>query len=64
MAKKNDKKKKPEVHKDLEGFTMRVNEFGQIVVSNLAIEDLNQFLDKNVPDKKLDNELQKTDEEE
>lgn len=64
MAKKNDKKKKPEVHKDLEGFTMRVNEFGQIVVSNLAIEDLNEFLDKNVPDKKLDNELQITDEEE
>jgi hypothetical protein len=45
-------KKKPRVHKDLDGFEMSINSFGEIY-SNLNIEKLNAFLDKNVDDKKL-----------
>ncbi|HMQ62665.1 MAG TPA: hypothetical protein PKE06_18445 [Flavilitoribacter sp.] len=50
MSKK--KKEKPEVHRDLEGFELKINEFGEII-SSLNIESLNEFLDKNVDDKKL-----------
>ena len=50
MSKK--KKEKPEVHRDLEGFELKINEFGEII-SSLNIESLNEFLDKNVKDKKL-----------
>lgn len=50
MAKSS--KKKPKVHKDLEGFEMSINSFGEIN-SSLDIEKLNAFLDKNVDDKKL-----------
>ena len=46
------KKEKPEVHRDLEGFELKINEFGEII-SSLNIESLNEFLDKNVDDKKL-----------
>jgi len=56
MAKKTDKisKKqgKPRVHKDLSGFEVSIDQFGELK-SNLAIEKLNEFLDKNVDDKKL-----------
>lgn len=56
MAKKIDKisKKqgKPRVHKDLSGFEVSIDQFGELK-SNLAIEKLNEFLDKNVDDKKL-----------
>ena len=48
------KKKKviPEIHKDLEGFDIRINSFGEIETS-MNIEKLNQFLDKNLVDVKL-----------
>ncbi len=46
------KKGKPAVHEELEGFDIKVNEFGQIQ-GNFNIEELNDFLDKNVVDKKL-----------
>ncbi|GCC52544.1 hypothetical protein SanaruYs_27810 [Chryseotalea sanaruensis] len=54
MAKseKSSSKKKPKVHKELEGFEMSINSFGEIN-SSLDIEKLNAFLDKNVDDKKL-----------
>lgn len=54
MAKteKPSSKKKPRVHKDLDGFEMSIDSFGEIH-SNLNIEKLNEFLDKNVDDKKL-----------
>jgi hypothetical protein len=56
MAKKTDKisKKqgKPRVHKDLSGFEVSIDQFGELK-SNLSIEKLNEFLDKNVDDKKL-----------
>jgi hypothetical protein len=56
MAKKTDKPSKkqgkPRVHKDLSGFEVSIDQFGELK-SNLAIEKLNEFLDKNVDDKKL-----------
>ena len=52
MPKKMNKDGKPIVHSELEGFDIKVNEFGQIQ-GNLDIDALNQFLDKNVEDKKL-----------
>lgn len=44
--------KKPRVHKDLQGFEVSVDQFGEIK-SNMNIEKINEFLDKNVDDKKL-----------
>lgn len=53
MAKsEGGKKKKPRVHKDLQGFEISINQFGELN-SNMAIEKINEFLDKNVDDKKL-----------
>ncbi|MEN0003211.1 MAG: hypothetical protein AAF798_03670 [Bacteroidota bacterium] len=52
MPKKKNKKGQPEVHKDLEGFDIKINEFGEIT-SNLQVDRLNEFLNKNVEDKKL-----------
>jgi hypothetical protein len=52
---KSEKKpaaKKPRVHKDLEGFELSINQFGELK-SNMDIEKINAFLDKNVDDKKL-----------
>jgi hypothetical protein len=46
------RKQKPKVHKELEGFEISINQFGELS-SNLPIEKLNEFLDKNVEDKKL-----------
>ena len=52
MPKKKPKKGKPEVHDDLKGFDIKINEFGEIV-SNVKVDQLNDFLDENVEDKKL-----------
>lgn len=52
MPKKKPKEGKPQVHDDLQGFEMKINEFGQII-TNTPIEKLNHFLNKNVEDKKL-----------
>jgi len=52
MPKKMKKKGKPIVHEELEGFDIKVNEFGQIQ-GNFKIDELNKFLNKNVEDKKL-----------
>lgn len=59
MAKKKDvnKKsdtKKPTVNKELKGFDITVNSFGEIN-SSFDLDKLNAFLDKNVEDKKLVN---------
>ena len=43
---------KPRVHKDLDGFEVSIDQFGELH-SNMKIEKLNEFLDKNVDDKKL-----------
>lgn len=52
MPKKKPKEGKPQVHEDLQGFEMKINEFGQII-TNTPVEKLNHFLNKNVEDKKL-----------
>jgi len=53
MAKdKEYKKPKPKVHKELHGFDVTIDQFGEIR-SNMDIEKINDFLDKNVDDKKL-----------
>ena len=53
MAKSEPKKKrKPKVHKDLSGFEVSINQFGELN-SNMDIEKINDFLNKNVDDKKL-----------
>jgi hypothetical protein len=45
-------KKKPKVHKELDGFEVSINQFGELS-SNMDIEKINEFLNKNVDDKKL-----------
>ncbi len=50
--KKNNKEEAPKVHNELQGFDIKINEFGEIS-SNLNIDKLNKFLDDNVEDKKL-----------
>jgi hypothetical protein len=49
---KPDNKPKPKVHKELQGFDVSIDQFGEIQ-SNMRIEKINEFLDKNVDDKKL-----------
>ena len=58
---KKIKKKKVEearVNPELKGLDIRVNEFGEIE-ANIAIEKLNDFLDQNVIDKKLEEKREK-----
>lgn len=43
---------KPEVHEDLKGLDITINEFGEII-SNYDISKLNEFLNQEVDDKKL-----------
>jgi hypothetical protein len=53
-SKKNQKvKPKPRVHKDLDGLEVQIDAFGGIN-SNMNIEKINEFLNKNVDDKKLE----------
>jgi len=49
---KDAKKPKPKVHKDLSGFDITIDQFGEIR-SNMNIEKVNEFLNENVDDKKL-----------
>lgn len=51
-TKKSTSKPKPKVHKDLQGLDIVIDQFGEIK-ANMNIEKLNDFLDKNVDDKKL-----------
>ena len=53
MARKPDKNKKnPKVNPQLEGFDVKIDSFGEIK-SNLSIDKINEFLNRNVDDKKL-----------
>jgi hypothetical protein len=55
MSKQESPKKnkpKPKVHKELEGFDISIDSFGEIK-SSMNIEKINQFLNENVDDKKL-----------
>jgi hypothetical protein len=52
MARKIKNKPKPRVHRDLDGLEVSIDAFGEIT-SNTKIEKINEFLNKNVDDKKL-----------
>ena len=52
MAKKKKKEAEPRVHDELKGFKMEINSFGEIS-SSFSIDKINEFLNKNVEDKKL-----------
>ncbi|MDA7502006.1 hypothetical protein N8482_01905 [Chitinophagales bacterium] len=52
MPKKKSKEGKPIVHKDLEGFDIWVTKFGEVKTS-MGMDQLNEFLNKEVDDKKL-----------
>jgi hypothetical protein len=49
---KKTNKPKPKVHKELQGFDISIDSFGEIR-SNMNIEKINDFLNQNVDDKKL-----------
>ncbi len=54
MKEKKESKKtgKPKVHKSLEGYDVRINEFGEII-STIKTDEVNDFLNEELPDKKL-----------
>lgn len=53
MAKrKKDENQKPKVAKELDGLELNVDSFGEIQ-NSLSIDKINEFLNKNVDDKKL-----------
>lgn len=52
MPKKMKKKGKPAVHEDLSGFDIKINSFGELQ-SNMKIDAINDFLNENVVDKKI-----------
>lgn len=53
MAKRvKEKVELPKVHKDLDGFDVTINSFGEIQMS-YNIEKINDFLNSKVEDKKL-----------
>lgn len=52
MPKKKSRTGKPQLHKELEGFEMSINEFGEIK-STMPIDKINEFLNKYVDDKKF-----------
>ncbi len=58
MAKRKYHKKKKKDHlkvnPQLEGFDIKINTFGEIQ-SNYEVDDLNEFLNKNLRDKKFKN---------
>ena len=45
----------PQVHEKLKGFELKIDKFGEIQ-SSLNIDEINQFLNENVKDKKLNDQ--------
>ncbi len=52
IRKKEQKEEKAKVHNDLDGFDISINTFGEIK-SNLGVDEINKFLNREVDDKKL-----------
>ena len=50
--KKPEKEEKPKVNKELEGFDIEIDAFGEIK-TNFDINKINEFLNREVDDKKL-----------
>lgn len=63
MPKKKSLEGNPEVHKDLDGLDVTVNQFGEIKTT-LDYDKINSFLNDNVDDKKLKGREDIDDEEE
>jgi hypothetical protein len=62
VAKRKNKladKKKPDIHPELDGFTIEINKLGEITYSH-DINAINEFLDKKVQDKKVKKTIQAT----
>lgn len=57
------KRKKSKVNPELDGLNVEIDTFGEIKF-NYNIDKINEFLDKNVDDKKLRNHPDKGDESE
>jgi hypothetical protein len=55
MAKKKKDEKPAKVNKELGGFDIKINEFGELITS-YSIDNINQFLNENLHDKKIDSE--------
>lgn len=53
IKKTKDQKSPANVHNDLAGLDLTINEFGE-VIGNKSIDEINKFLGKHVADKKLD----------
>ncbi len=51
-SKKDQEKKKPKVNEELKGFDIEIDSFGEIK-TNFNIDKINEFLNRNVDDKKL-----------
>jgi len=49
-----DKENKKDEKENLDDFNIEINEFGEII-TNTSVEKLNEFLNKNLEDKKLKN---------
>ena len=45
---------KPKVHDELKGFSININKFGELE-SSIKVDKLNEFLNENVEDKRLQN---------
>ncbi len=58
MKTKKSKAEEAQVNPELKGLDIHVNEFGEII-SNVSVEKLNDFLDRNVIDRKLEEKVQK-----
>ncbi len=56
MKKKSQKidSDKPKVHDELKGFNININKFGELE-SSIQVDKLNEFLNENVEDKRLQN---------
>lgn len=52
MPKKMKKSGDASVHDELQGFSIKINEFGEME-TNLPIDKLNNFLNEKVEDKKI-----------
>lgn len=59
MSKKNkNKNADPKIHKELKGFNIHIDEFGQ-VKTTMTQEEMNSFLNEKVEDKKFSTKVKK-----
>ncbi len=54
---KQDEKRKQDLHEELEGFDIRINEFGEMT-TNINIDRINAFLNTHLADRKLHNHIE------